>query len=120
MGRELMPCPVCGEECRTTPTAVVCTKCNYESRCANIDCTVQEMLTANVEIHNTLARRAEIGALVEEITGADNMLKVWIDKDEPWIAESYKPEGLGYTRVQRQSTTLLEALRSLAAEIGGV
>lgn len=109
MESELAVCPICGAS--VLPTFVGL-HANTAS-CFKGEC----LYRVRAEEHNTLARRAEIGALVERITGADNMLKVWIDKGDPWTAESYKPEGLGYTRVQRQSTTLLDALRALAAEL---
>lgn len=61
MSEELMPCPVCGKPCviRADDAAtVVCSswRCGY--RLSRGD-------------HNTLARRARIGLLIEELSGAN-------------------------------------------------
>ena len=116
MESELAACPICGEECRTTPAAVVCAKCNYESRWANIDYTVAELLAANVENHNTLARRAEVGALVERIVDGLGYVQMECEADANGEAGMYdvrSHDASAYT------DTLLDALRALAKEVNG-
>ena len=67
MGSELAACPDCGARCIPQPTdstVVVCTspRCPYgTSRTA----------------HNTLARHAEIGALVERIVDGPDWRRMW-------------------------------------------
>jgi hypothetical protein len=67
-----------------------------------------------IEAHNTLARRAEIGALVEEIADETGGVMICSAADEPgylvWTAGNHTP---------RHQGAMLDALRSLAAEIGG-
>jgi len=102
MESELAACPVCGSSV-TQPgnSDVYCVDCNYKN---------------HVGDHNTLARRAEIGALVERIVdAAPGLLTIgrtaMTDGVTIYSAWSSKP----FT----DERSLLEALRALAAEIGG-
>ena len=62
MESELAACPVCGGECKLLTD-------NDGAYCVSPDCGHYEVLP--VEAHNTLARRAEIGFLIEELSGAN-------------------------------------------------
>ena len=70
--------------------------------------------------HLELARHAEIGRLITAIVDKDGegVVKAWLDKGV-YITRAYAPDGLGYTAVTEEAPTLLEALRTLAAEIDG-
>ena len=115
MGSEpLESCPVCGAECNVSasyfePGAnVLCDReCGYFIHCAVDKIPAGETHECQIaEVHNTLARRAEIGALIERIVGTCGHLGV----------TRLSAEGRGWIK---NGPTLLEALRSLAAEIGG-
>lgn len=126
MGSELMPCPVCGAECNVSasyfePGAnVLCDReCGYFIHCAVDKIPAGETHECQIaEVHNTLARRAEIGALIERIV-AGGCLRLY-----EYGCES---EGFSYgttTRLHATTTgkdaggkSLLDALRSLAAEL---
>ena len=97
MENELMPCPVCGGGV-TQPgnSDVYCVDCNYKN---------------HVGDHNTLARRAEIGRLVESLI-PDNGRNLTIEQ----------PDGqFGVFRTGKLGTgpTLLESLRALEKEVCG-
>lgn len=101
---DLAACPVCGKAVFENHSEVFCGDelCVY--------------MTATVDLHNTLARRAEIGRLVESIGATGRDLTI-------------SPISLGhpdvYARARTKTKTdsseaasLLEALRALTAEIG--
>ena len=104
---ELMPCPVpdCGSRTDFYDESEFVT-------CLNLDCTY---VAPTAEAHNALCRRAEVGRLVEEIGATGRDLTI-------------SPSSLGhpdvYVRARTKTETdsseaasLLEALRSLAAEV---
>ena len=106
MENELMPCPVCGGGV-TQPgnSDVYCVDCNYKN---------------HVGDHNTLARRAEIGALVEEMCrngSLDGPLKIFPSR----LADGPVRVSLAaFSGVRNgEAATLLEALRALAKEVSG-
>lgn len=130
MENELMPCPVCGGGV-TQPgnSDVYCVDCNYKN---------------HVGDHNALARRAEIGRIVEalfatatepdihiglinEADGGFNAIQSRYNFAEP--VERMEDEGEGITYLiadpligedSGSGPSLLDALRALAAEIGVV
>lgn len=108
MGSELAACPVCGKAVFENHAEVFCEDelCVY--------------MSATVEIHNTLARRAEIGALVEEMCrngSLDGPLKIFPSR----LADGPVRVSLAaFSGVRNgEAATLLEALRALAKEVSG-
>jgi hypothetical protein len=115
MANELMPCPICGESCTSyrefaeLPAKVQCDVmlCNYAPESAS--------RAEGIEQHNTLARRAEIGALVERIVeAAPGLLTIGrtamtagVTIYSAWSSKPFTDE-----------RSLLDALRALAKEVG--
>ena len=100
-----MPCPVCGKAVFENHSEVFCGDelCVY--------------MTATVDLHNTLARRAEIGRLVESMAVNGCSVCLWesIDSQGP---SRYTAEFRGdRDPIFQYGPTLLEALRALAAEL---
>ena len=104
MGSELAACPVCGGECKLLND-------NDGAYCVSPDCGHYEVLP--VEMHNTLARRAEVGALVERIVDGLGYVQMECEADANGEAGMYdvrSHDASAYT------DTLLDALRALAKE----
>ena len=108
MESELLPCvmPDCESPMRRSMQGdtVYCSTCSYSSTPTR---------------HNTLARRAEIGALVEEMCrngSLDGPLKVFPSRlvDGP-VRVSLATFAMGMRN--GEAATLLDALRALAAEL---
>ena len=98
MENELMPCPVCGGGV-TQPgnSDVYCVDCNYKN---------------HVGDHNTLARRAEIGALVEALVETITGVTIVKLSDTLYSAENPGSE--------HEAASLLDVLRVMAEErLGG-
>lgn len=141
METELMPCPVCGGyvdvgwDSDSQGQAVECsTDMNpWHYKVASGD------VSKAVEAHNTLARRAEIGRLVEEIVGSSNApdthltiladaggieaVRTLYNFSDPVERECDEGEGIRYTVLdpeisvhKGEALSLLDALRLLAAE----
>lgn len=103
---DLMPCPMpdCGAEVQAAACGrALCTQCRYEVR--------------DVEAHNTFARRAEIGRLLEQVSDWQCDIDVQL-----FIGGSGRRVGLedeSGNLTSHGGDTLLDTLRALAAEIGG-
>lgn len=119
MSEELMPCPVCGGpvgvgwETESQGQAVECSTdlSPWHYKVAGSD------YADAVAQHNTLARRAEIGRLVESMAVNGCSVCLWesIDSQGP---SQYTAEFRGdRDPIFQYGATLLDALRSLAAEL---
>ena len=116
MESELAACPVCGAD----------VGCGWDadSQGQAVECSTDEnpwhyKVAGNdraeaIEQHNTLARRAEIGALVERLVESHQRR-----------VDCVRLEGRGYcahspsSKPPPTSATLLDALRALVKEVGG-
>lgn len=124
METDLMPCPVpnCGKAVRlyrieSDCHRLSCSGCDYFFDLFDAD-KKPGGLTVLRERHNTLARRAEIGRLVEKSCGGtlDGPLKIFPNTVGQWTV-SLQSYSQGVLRVS--GDTLLDALRALEAEVGG-
>ena len=124
MANELMPCPVCGGTVHNDSITLACGN-RYPSGYSDgeigcpyfLDVNCDKLKTPDARMywlahtHNTLARRAEIGRLVEDVLSKTGYFQVEEESDE---------HGRMYdVRTQERSSyteTLLDALRELAAE----
>ena len=110
MESELEPCPVCGA--KILPSVVPMYddgSAASTASCFNGKC----LYRVRREDHNTLARRAEIGALVERIVDGLGYVQMECEADANGEAGMYdvrSHDASAYT------DTLLDALRSLAKE----
>jgi hypothetical protein len=126
MKSELMPCPVCGGTVHNDSITLACGN-RYPSGYSDgeigcpyfLDVNCDKLKTPDAReywlahTHNTLARRAEIGALVEEMAKRP--------KGGLWVLE--REDGTFFVDCDRtppgsviEAATLLDALRLLAAE----
>ena len=78
MESELAACPVCGGECKLLNDN------DGAAYCVSPDCGHYEVLP--VEMHNALARHAEVGRLVEQLTDACRVVPM-IGKGEDLLTE---------------------------------
>lgn len=112
----LEPCPVCGRGCEVVEgddeTGGVFCACGYRLDDEEMKGIAEDAIAR----HNTLARRAEIGRIVEEIVdGPDAEIHVRRLMDSYVVArDDERDDKLPWTG---ESPTLLEALRALAAEL---
>ncbi len=124
MESELEPCPVCGdatyesENCDRMFAVQIDSSCGHYVLQEEYDPAValsRDIARAKVKAaHSDLARRAEIGALVERIVESHQRR-----------VDCVRLEGRGYcahspsSKPPPTSPTLLDALRALAKEVGG-
>ena len=127
MEPELAACPICGRMVHNDTITLACTGRYSVDDSDEVDCPyfldvgadtpeLQSSRTVRIaEAHNTLARRAEIGKLVEAIAVPGNRRLVLIG-DYVKIEQGNlgPPDSFA-----EGAASLLDALRSLAAEIGG-
>jgi len=116
MSEELMPCPVpeCGRDVEATDEGVFCI-CGYRLD-HELEDVEGESSADTIERHNTLARRAEIGALVERLVDGLGYLQMECEADangEVGMYDVRSHDASAYT------DTLLDALRALAKEVSG-
>ena len=106
-------CPACSEACRWLDDGdlIECQGVDSEDerRCGYIFVDAYGSKRKTLEAHNTLARHAEIGALVERIV--ENRQSLSINDVNPDVVLASTPSGT------ESGLSLLEALRSLAAEL---
>ena len=113
MKSELAACPVpnCGRDVEVTEEGVFCI-CGYRLD-DELEGMEGEPGVTTFERHNTLARRAEVGALVERIVDGLGYVQMECEADANGEAGMYdvrSHDASAYT------DTLLDALRALAKE----
>lgn len=109
MSEELLPCPACSGQCDWKQMlGVYCNACLYQMDAGG--------RTETIEAHNTLARRAEIGRLVEVVLEDASALSVYRDGDEVTV-RVVRPSGVTRAGITYADGSLFGAFRGLAAKM---